>query len=369
MTIGGTAATSVTVVSGTSITCTAPAHAALRETSSLWVRASMPSTVTSAWCTSMRFTAVQRWPEFAAAAIEDLRWLGLKWSEGPDVGGPHASYVQSQRLPWFREVWQRLHATGTIYPCDKSRKDVERSLTAPHAEDDAEPIFPPALRAPLGAGREAREPGPTNWRFRVPDGENIAFVDALQGPQAFVAGRDFGDFLVWRKDGFPAYKLAVVADDHAMGVTEVVRGADLLLSTARQLLLYRALGWTAPSWAHAPLIVDADLHPNIMRSISLVAPGAPIYPLGPEQTLRVGVLHSISPTGYVPFKLRAQSVETICHGLFGGQALRAAVAALKAGVPGAGFTVPWLCGDPANARRTGPAGSRTPGRAPPTRTR
>jgi glutamyl-tRNA synthetase len=84
------------------------------------------------------------------------------------------------------------------------------------------------------------------------------FVDALQGPQAFVAGRDFGDFLVWRKDGFPAYELAVVADDHAMGITEVVRGADLLLSTARQLLLYRALGWTAPTWAHAPLIVDAD---------------------------------------------------------------------------------------------------------------
>jgi len=196
--------------------------------------------------------------EFAAAAIEDLRWLGLKWTEGPDVSGPHAPYVQSQRLPWFREVWQLLQATVAIYPCDQSRKDVERSLTAPHAEDDAEPIFPPALRPSLDAGSEAREPGQTNWRFRVPDGETIVFVDALQGPQAFVAGRDFGDFLVWRKDGFPAYELAVVADDHAMGITEVVRGADLLLSTARQLLLYRALRWTPPFWAHAPLIVDAD---------------------------------------------------------------------------------------------------------------
>ena len=197
-------------------------------------------------------------PEFAAAAIEDLRWLGLRWSEGPDVGGPHAPYVQSLRLPWFLEVWQKLQAAGVLYPCDKSRKDVERSLMAPHAEDDAEPIFPPALRPSLDAGRGAREPGPTNWRFRVPDGETITFVDAFQGPQTFVAGRDFGDFLVWRKDGFPAYELAVVADDHAMGITEVVRGADLLLSTARQLLLYRALGWTPPSWAHAPLIVDAD---------------------------------------------------------------------------------------------------------------
>jgi len=197
-------------------------------------------------------------PEFAEAAIADLRWLGLKWAEGPDLGGPHAPYVQSQRLPWFRDVWQRLQATGAIYPCEKSRKDVERSLTAPHAEDDAEPIFPPSLRPTLGAGHDAREPGPTNWRFRVPDGEAITFNDALQGPQTFVAGRDFGDFLVWRKDGFPAYELAVVADDHAMGITEVVRGADLLLSTARQLLLYRALAWNAPSWAHAPLIVDAE---------------------------------------------------------------------------------------------------------------
>jgi glutamyl-tRNA synthetase len=95
-----------------------------------------------------------------------------------------------------------------------------------------------------------------NWRFRVPDGESICFNDELQGPQTFIAGKDFGDFLVWRKDGFPSYELAVVADDHAMGITEVVRGADLLLSTARQLLLYRALGWTPPAWAHAPLILD-----------------------------------------------------------------------------------------------------------------
>ena len=195
-------------------------------------------------------------PEFATAALEDLRWLGLQWSEGPDVGGPHAPYVQSQRLPWFREVWQRLQASGHIYPCDKSRKDVERCLAAPHTEDDAEPIFPIELRPSVGAGHEAREPGAMNWRFRVPDGESIGFHDEIQGPQRFVAGHDFGDFLVWRKDGFPSYELAVVADDHAMGVTEVVRGADLLLSTARQLLLYQALGWTPPAWAHAPLILD-----------------------------------------------------------------------------------------------------------------
>ncbi len=197
-------------------------------------------------------------PEFALAALEDLRWLGLLWNEGPDVDGPHAPYIQSQRQGYFLKVWQRLHASGSLYPCDKSRQDVARALSAPHAEQDAEPIFPPSLRPPLGAGREATRPDGRNWRFRVPDGEVIRFEDRLQGPQAFVAGKDFGDFLVWRKDGFPAYELAVVADDHAMGITEVVRGADLLLSTARQILLYRALGWPEPHWAHAPLVVDAQ---------------------------------------------------------------------------------------------------------------
>jgi glutamyl-tRNA synthetase len=153
-------------------------------------------------------------------------------------------------------VWLKLRASGLIYPCEKSRKDVERALTAPHAEEDAEPIFPPALRAAPVTDSEAQIPGNTNWRFRVPDGEVIRFDDALQGPQSFQAGQDFGDFLVWRKDGFPSYELAVVADDHDMEITEVVRGADLLISTARQLLLYRALGWVPPSWAHAPLVLD-----------------------------------------------------------------------------------------------------------------
>jgi glutamyl-tRNA synthetase len=195
-------------------------------------------------------------PVFAEAAIEDLQWLGLQWQEGPDIGGPHAPYVQSQRLTWFREVWLKLRQSGHIYPCEKSRKDVARALTAPHAEEDAEPIFPPALRPAPGTGSDAMAPGNNNWRFRVPDGEVIRFDDAIQGPQSFQAGQDFGDFLVWRKDGFPSYELAVVADDHEMKITEVVRGADLLISTARQLLLYRTLGWSPPAWAHAALVLD-----------------------------------------------------------------------------------------------------------------
>jgi len=213
--------------------------------------------------------AVRCKPEFAVAALEDLCWLDLRWQEGPDVGGPHGPYTQSQRLPWFGEVWQRLQSTGQIYPCDKSRSDVDRALGAPHAEEDAEPIFPASLRPPSGAGSELSEPGRHNWRFRVPDGEVVRFHDALQGPQSYVAGRDFGDFLVWRRDGFPSYELAVVSDDHAMGITEVVRGADLLLSTARQLLLYRALGWSPPTWAHAPLVRGPDGNRLAKRSAGL----------------------------------------------------------------------------------------------------
>lgn len=194
--------------------------------------------------------------EFASAAVEDLQWLGLDWDEGPEVGGPHTPYVQSERTDWFHQVWSQLHATGALYPSPQSRKDVTAALTAPHAEEN-EIIFPPSLRPGAGIGADTIEPGEMNWRFRVPDGEAITFTDGYFGPQCFIAGKDFGDFLVWRRDGMPSYECAVVADDHAMGITEVVRGADLLLSTARQILLYRTLDWTIPKWFHVPLVLDA----------------------------------------------------------------------------------------------------------------
>ena len=190
--------------------------------------------------------------------MQDCRWLGFEWSEGPDIGGPFGPYIQSQRIKYYREIWKQLHATGLIYPCDKSRKDVERALVAPHVEDDQEPIFPIELRPDKNLGSDATEPRNQNWRFRIPLGEEIKFIDQLHGAQSFTAGKDFGDFLIWRKDGFPSYELAVVADDYAMQITEVVRGADLLLSTARQLLIYRALNWTPPEWAHVPLVKDAQ---------------------------------------------------------------------------------------------------------------
>lgn len=205
-------------------------------------------------------------PELVAAMLEDLRWLGLDWDEGPDGGGPQAPYDQSRRRPWHEKVFEQLRATGRLYPCRCSRKDVRQALGAPHAGDE-EPLYPGTCRpenrrepivVPDPLRRRHREAAgrQVNWRFRVPDGEAIEFVDGAAGPQRFVAGRDFGDFVVWRHDDVPAYQLAVVADDYAMQITEVVRGADLLLSTARQLLLYRALGWTPPAFYHVPLMTD-----------------------------------------------------------------------------------------------------------------
>ena len=188
-------------------------------------------------------------PEYAARTIEDLAWLGLAWSEGP--------YYQSRRGDVFRDAWRALRDAGAIYPSAVSRKELRDAAHAPHdEEEDAEPVFPAALRPPPGTGQDAENPAGTTWRFRVPDGETIRFTDARHGEVSFVAGEDFGDFVVWRRDDVPAYELAVVADDIAMRVTEVVRGEDLLKSTARQLLVYRALGAVPPAWCHEPLVRD-----------------------------------------------------------------------------------------------------------------
>ncbi|PXA03732.1 tRNA glutamyl-Q(34) synthetase GluQRS [Coraliomargarita sinensis] len=197
--------------------------------------------------------------EYADAAMEDLKWFGCRWEEGPDVGGPHTPYRQSERSRQFLNAWEKLKDAGAIYPCDKSRKDVANAARAPHAEDnDAEPIYPEAWRPPAGTGQDAREPGASNWRFRVPNEREILFDDGRLGPCEFECLRDFGDFLVWRKDGVPAYELAVVVDDAAMDITEVVRGEDLLISTARQLLIYEALGLKPPAFYHTPLMVDTE---------------------------------------------------------------------------------------------------------------
>lgn len=193
--------------------------------------------------------------EFAQAMIEDLRWLGIVWQEGPDLGGPFAPYEQSGRRKLYLEVWRRLRDGGFIYPCTCSRKDLATSAAAPNDIDD-EPIYPGHCRNRIGEARNHDAPKGLNWRFLVPEGKEIAFDDLRQGKQRSVAGKDFGDFVIWRRDDVPAYQLAVVADDAAMLITEVVRGADLLKSTARQLLLIRALGLRVPAYYHCDLVRD-----------------------------------------------------------------------------------------------------------------
>ncbi len=197
-------------------------------------------------------------PEFVSAMYEDLRWFGFEWQEGPNRGGPFAPYSQSERQEVYERAFEKLRERGFIYPCKCSRKEVLQSLQAPH-QGEEEPIYPGTCRANAGwrmRSAEKRQDWAFNWRFRVPDGETISFVDGHFGPQEFIAGKHFGDFIIWRNDDLPAYQLAVVVDDAAMEIIEVVRGADLLLSTARQLLIYRALDLKPPAFFHCELMTD-----------------------------------------------------------------------------------------------------------------
>lgn len=212
-------------------------------------------------------------PEFVSAMFEDLRWFGLQWQEGPDVGGPFAPYEQSRRRAWYLNALETLCRGGYCYPCHCTRKDVAQAAAAPHLGEE-EPVYPGTCRpahAPSTSQIEAWLSGQTapwpererrrftarvNWRFQVPPGECIEFEDGNLGKQCFIAGKDFGDFVLWRHDDVASYQLATVADDAAMGINEVVRGADLLSSTARQWLLYRALGLESPAFYHCPLVTD-----------------------------------------------------------------------------------------------------------------
>ena len=186
--------------------------------------------------------------------IEDLRWLGIDWQEGPDCGGPYGPYAQSERRNMYLAAWRSLKGGGWIYPCTCSRKELALVASAPNDADE-EPIYPGGCRARNDANLFA-EPKGVNWRFRVPNGEVIRFEDLHLGPQSFIADHDFGDFVIWRRDDVPAYQLAVVVDDAEMRISEVVRGADLLKSTARQLLLLRALGFSTPHYYHCDLVRD-----------------------------------------------------------------------------------------------------------------
>ncbi|HEY5056756.1 MAG TPA: glutamate--tRNA ligase family protein [Acidobacteriaceae bacterium] len=222
-------------------------------------------------------------PEFVDAMLEDLAWLGIAWQP------PMLS--QSTRLAAYRAAFQKLLATGLVYRCTCSRSDLASSLQAPHDDQEAEPIYSGRCRPQEPAPLADFAPG--NYRFRVPDGEAIRFTDLNLGPQSFTAlaapsplmdsPHAFGDFIVWRKPasrrplvnsptnsgaphldcemwdgsaGLPSYQLACVVDDAFQQITEVVRGADLLKSTARQVLLQRALGYATPAYFHTRLLRD-----------------------------------------------------------------------------------------------------------------
>jgi glutamyl/glutaminyl-tRNA synthetase len=209
-------------------------------------------------------------PEFVTEMVADIFWLGIRWQEGLMPGGEERGelgpYSQSRRTGLYLSAWQELLRGGYVYPCACSRRELAQQVSAPQDEqgEDAEPIYPGTCRRVLSESEIAawldRGPAGANWRFRVPDGEAIAFRDnnPIFGAQAFAAGRDFGDFALWRRDGVPAYQLACVVDDAAMQITEVVRGADLLVSTARQILLQRALALPTPEYFHCELVRDAE---------------------------------------------------------------------------------------------------------------
>lgn len=205
-------------------------------------------------------------PRVRAGATErmlrDLRWLGLDWDEGPDVGGPYAPYIQSERQAIYDAYLQRLQVAGLVYPCYCSRADIARAASAPHGEEDEGPRYPGTCRNLTDSERRQREASAPHrhpsLRFRVDDERVVVFEDALLGRQEQHVQRAVGDFIVRRADGIYAYQFAVVVDDALMHITQVARGADLLSSTARQILLYQALGFPVPSFAHIPLVMDAE---------------------------------------------------------------------------------------------------------------
>lgn len=196
-------------------------------------------------------------PELAAAALEDLRWLGLDWDAGPDLGGPHAPYVQSLRTDLYAAALARLEAQGLTYPCFCSRRELRQLAAAPHVDDRGAP-YPGTCRRLSAAQRQAllAQGRHAALRLRCPP-ESISFVDAVQGPQCFTLADCGGDFALRRSDGVVAYQLAAALDDGLMGVTQVVRGRDILPSTPRQIVLLRLLRLPVPAYAHVPLLLDA----------------------------------------------------------------------------------------------------------------
>jgi len=195
-------------------------------------------------------------PGASERMLFDLHWLGLDWDEGPDIGGSYAPYIQSERQEIYTMHLQRLQDKGLIYPCYCSRAEIARAASAPHGNEG--PRYPGTCRYLTQAQRrqhEAQNRRPS-MRFRVDDARIVSFTDLVIGPAEQQVQQTVGDFIVCRSDGIFAYQFAVVVDDALMHINQVVRGVDLLESTARQILLFEALGFEVPTFAHVPLLLD-----------------------------------------------------------------------------------------------------------------
>ena len=192
--------------------------------------------------------------EFVRLAMKDLRGLKIDWDEGPDCGGSYGPYDQSKRAGKYLTALLKLAEKGYIYPCDKSRKEIQ-SLGI-KSKSYKEYLFPQEFRPTKKVYVKDQVSLKTNWRFRTKWNCSINFHDCRRGEQHFTVGEDLSDFLVWRKEGIASYELATVVDDYLMRVTEIVRGEDLLVSTARQCLLFDILKWNRPDFYHCKLIVD-----------------------------------------------------------------------------------------------------------------
>lgn len=196
-------------------------------------------------------------PHLSRQIVDDLYWLGLDWDEGPDIGGPYGPYTQSERLEYYEEALQVIQAKDRLYSCFCSRSDLLSAARAPHGLASEGPAYPGTCRMLTSEERslKAKNKQPS-LRFLV-EAESIYFHDGIAGDQLFDSSRN-GDFIVKRADGIIAYQLAVVIDDEMMNITNVLRGADLLDSTPRQIQIYHALGLTPPTYAHVPLFIGTD---------------------------------------------------------------------------------------------------------------
>ena len=225
-------------------------------------------------------------PEAVTGNLDELRWLGLEWDEGPDVGGPFGPYKQSERDASYEEALEKLQAQGKLFACYLSRKDLREAPSAPHGRGF---VYGKEERERNARCEERKqEEGKTpSLRFLV-ELQTVTFEDALAGLQEIDVAAEVGDFIVRRADGLWAYQLAVVVDDIAMRINEVARGDDLLTSTGVQLLLCEALGATPPRYLHVPLLLDTDGERMAKRRGSLTL--AALRDAGVEPERVVGLL-------------------------------------------------------------------------------